>query len=237
MSRLTSKQKTGLDALAGGASREQAAKVAGYANVRNFTAMTKTPKALEYLAHVKKSASLAVQVDAEDLLRQLNAMRLANYSEIIDEQTGVFLPPHQWPDHWQQLVQQVDIVELFEGRGEEREQVGNLHRVKFLPRDRVLKMFGDHVNISGFQQQQVHQHVHLHESADRIAAARSRAQELPTPTAPPTPHPQDFESGSVAGRVGESSVVEGEFEVIPEENMEDRMKEGRTRAKEFGWSI
>lgn len=231
MRNLEKRQKDALDHYALHNDKDKAAAIAGYKNVRSFRALLLKENAISYLENIKRAASAAVQVDAEDLLRQLNNMRLANYSEIIDRETGLFLPVCDWPDHWQQMVQQIDVYEEFEGRGEDREHVGRVHRVKFMPRDKVLKMFGDHVGIKGFQQQQVHQHLHLHQSPERIAAARSRARALPNHTPTPTPHPRGSEDSAPLQGEEECSSLPGDFHVLSDDEFEKR----RGRASAFAW--
>ena len=97
------------------------------------------------------------------------------------------------------MIASVDVVELFDGVGQERQHIGNVHKIKFMDRAKVLKMFGDHVNIAGFQKQELHLHAHLEGSDARITGARNRAHDLPRPSPPPTPHPQGFEPDAVEG--------------------------------------
>jgi phage terminase small subunit len=63
-------------------------------------------------------------------------------------------PIHDWPDIWRKgLVAGVDVEELYEGRGESREYVGRVHKVKLSDRIKRIELIGKHVMVQAFKDQ------------------------------------------------------------------------------------
>lgn len=130
---------------------------------------------LAYIDKVRQTMMVNTQIDAESLLIQLQDMRIADYADIIDDETGCFKKINDWPLIWRQMIDGLEVKEIFERDSDGNNQhIGNLHKVKFVPRAQIMKMFGEHVNIKGFQKE-VHQHLHLHQSPERLTAGRERA--------------------------------------------------------------
>lgn len=146
------------------------------------------PVIADYIAELKENRQIKTEIDAEDLLKQLQAMRISDYADIINPDTGAFKVITDWPLVWRQMIDGLEIKELFERDGDGNNQhIGNLHKIKFVSRTAIMKMFGDHVNIKAFQQKEVHQHLHLHESVDRLSAGRDRARLNEKDVTPSTP--------------------------------------------------
>jgi phage terminase small subunit len=84
-----------------------------------------------------------VKVDSDEILREL--MRLG-YSDIraLYNENGTIKHPTEWPDDVARAVASVEVEELFEGSGENREWIGYTKKVKFWPKDRGLDLLGKH---------------------------------------------------------------------------------------------
>ena len=169
----------------------QAAIRAGYSKKTAYSIgneLLNKPEVKEYIKELREKRQVRTQIDADDLLKQLQAMRISDYADIINPETGAFKIITDWPLVWRQMIDGLEIKELFERDGDGKNQhIGNLHKIKFVSRTAIMKMFGDHVNIKAFQQKEVHQHLHLHESVDRLSAGRDRARLNEKDVTPSTP--------------------------------------------------
>ena len=178
---LTLKNKMFCQELVRCGDKKEAALLAGYAEgsaQQQAQEMLNKPHIKKYMDELNRRRLARTEIDGDALLKQLQEMRLADYADILNPENGEYLPVGDWPPIWRQMISSVDIVEIFEGKGEDRQHVGNVHKIKFIPRDKIMKMFGDHVKVQGFQKTEVHVHAHLHESAARIRQGRERSREI-----------------------------------------------------------
>ncbi|WP_072391938.1 terminase small subunit [Hyphomicrobium sp. CS1BSMeth3] len=153
----------------------QAAIRAGYSE------RTATVQAYELLRHPDVAAAIdaakiersrEVGVDAAWVLRRLAAEAEADIADLYNSEGGL-KPIHEWPLIWRQgLVAGVDVEELFEGRGDDREHVGTLRKIKLSDRTRRLELIGKHISVNAFQD--VIQHKGLDGLRDRLARANGR---------------------------------------------------------------
>ena len=141
-------------------------------------------------------------------------MRISKYSEIINKETQEYKPVHEWPDHWQQMIASVDVVEMFEKDNEgNNKHVGNIHKIKFIGRDKIIKMFGEHVEIKGFQQSNTNNVNITINNTDRLISGRNRAREsLP-----------QIDEGVLIGELVDSSDIDPQARLIDARNRENVM--------------
>lgn len=132
----------------------QAALEAGYSKKTAYSQGSRLLKNVEVRAMIDKfvaERAAKLEIDAEWVLRCLLDNREALISAIFDKETNAILPIHDWPKEFQQgLVMGIESNELFEGKGEDRQLVGYLRKVKFVDRLRVLQLIGQHNKIGAF---------------------------------------------------------------------------------------
>lgn len=91
-----------------------------------------------------------LQVDADWMLKRLIHEAEADLAELYDDD-GRLKPVNEWPEIWRKgLVAGIEVEELFEGRGEDREHVGTLRKVKLADRTKRLELIGRHVDVQAF---------------------------------------------------------------------------------------
>jgi len=56
-------------------------------------------------------------------------------------------PVSQWPKVWRQYLSGFDLAEMFEGRGDEREMVGILKKIKWPDKVKNLELIGRHLGM------------------------------------------------------------------------------------------
>lgn len=93
------------------------------------------------------------QVDADWVLTRLAAEAEADIADLYDEDMNL-KPVHEWPEIWRKgLVAGIDVEELFEGRGKDREHIGTVRKLKLSDRIRRIELIGKHVNVQAFREQ------------------------------------------------------------------------------------
>ncbi|MER9847400.1 terminase small subunit [Mesorhizobium sp. M0106] len=167
----------------------EAALRAGYASSSAHAMASRLLDDPEILAAIEQGQQKRldrVGVDADYLLKRLHEEVEADLADLYEEETGSLLPVHEWPEVWRRgLVAGVETEELFDGRGEDRKQIGVARKVKLSDRVRRLEAIGRHVSVAAFRD--TLEVKGLDGLADRLARL-SRAQAL---DAPATDAPQD----------------------------------------------
>lgn len=96
----------------------------------------------------------AVGVTVERVLQELTRMAWVDIGEAFDEQ-GVLKPIHDIPEDVRRAIVSIEVDELWEGTGKDREQVGVTRKVRFADKKgsnellgKYLKMFIDQIEHS-----------------------------------------------------------------------------------------
>lgn len=127
-------------------------KTAGQIGYENL----KKPEIQTCIADLMKARSLRTQWDADKMLLRLGTMLDADIAEIYDEDGGL-RSIHEWPLVFRQgLIAGIEVEELFEGRGEDREHIGRVRKIKIADRSKILEMIGKHVDVQAFKDKVEH---------------------------------------------------------------------------------
>lgn len=198
MSPLTPKQARFVEEYLKDLNATQASVRAGYSEK---TANKQGPRLLEHPAvcaaidAAKVDRSEQVAIDAMWVLRRLVEEATADLADLYDPDTRELRPIEEWPRVWREgLVQGIEVEELFEGRGEDRRQVGLIRKLRLSDRLRRTELIGKHVLIGAFQD--IVRHTGFDDLADRLARASSREIEAVAaphtlPAAVASPHRAD----------------------------------------------
>ncbi|MDP9572400.1 UNVERIFIED_ORG: phage terminase small subunit [Agrobacterium larrymoorei] len=155
-----------------------ATKAAIRAGYSEKTAHSQGPRLLENVGiataieKAKAQRSERTQIDADWLLKRLADEAVADIADLYDENGGL-KPVDQWPLIWRQgLVSGIEVEELFDGRGEDREHIGRVRKVKLSDRIKRLELIGKHVDVQAFREKV---EIEISESvAARLARAKAR---------------------------------------------------------------
>jgi phage terminase small subunit len=132
----------------------QAAIRAGYSEATAYSQGQRLLKHVEVSAAIRaamESRSDRTKVDADWLLRRLADEAEADLCDLFDD-GGRLRQVHEWPVIWRKgLVAGIEVEQIFEGRGEDREQIGRLHKVKLSDRVKRLELIGRHVDVQAFK--------------------------------------------------------------------------------------
>ncbi len=122
---------------------EKTAKEAGYEN------LTK-PHVLELVAELKAQRVEQTGIDAAYVLRRLVEIDQMDVLDIMTDDMSI-KPVSEWPASWRRYLSGFDLADMFEGRGEDREMVGILKKIKWPDKVKNLELLGKHVTVQAFK--------------------------------------------------------------------------------------
>lgn len=132
----------------------QAAIRAGYsakgAEVQGHRLLSNANVARSLQAAQEKRAE-ATMIDAAYVLTRLAEIDALDVIDILNDDMS-FKPISQWPTAWRRYLSGFDIAEMFEGRGDEREMVGLLKKIKWPDKVKNLELLGKHVTVGAFKE-------------------------------------------------------------------------------------
>jgi phage terminase small subunit len=173
----------------------QAAIRAGYSEKtanEQAAQLLKKPEVAKAIEAAKDKRSERADVDALWVLKRLHEEATADIADLYDD-SGNLLPVKEWPEVWRQgLVQGVEVEELFEGHGKDRQRVGTVRKVRLDPRVRRIELIGKHVGVKAFEDTVNVKGVEgLADRLERIARANRGCDEAAriAPSTKPAPAP------------------------------------------------
>ena len=105
----------------------------------------------ELQAQKSRAAEEEFKIDANDLLRDLVAVRQMDVADILDDNDNV-RPVKEWPKIWRQTITSFEVEALLLGKGENRSSVGVLKKIKGPDTLRVFDMIGKHIGVNAFKE-------------------------------------------------------------------------------------
>lgn len=87
-----------------------------------------------------------VEVKADDVLRELQTFGHFDPKDCFGSDGNLLSPPDM-PEHARRALQSFDIEEIWEGKGDERRQVGVVKKVKFWNKPQGLELLGKHIKL------------------------------------------------------------------------------------------
>lgn len=128
---------------------KQAAIRAGYApKSAEVTAshLLSVAKVAEEIRRGAAKREQRTQITADTVLSEFLRIARVDIAEAFDED-GSLKPVHEIPEDIRRAIAGLEVEELFEGRGESRESVGRLRKVKFWDKNRALESLAKHLGL------------------------------------------------------------------------------------------
>lgn len=119
---------------------EQASRLLANVNVQSF------------VAELKATRIEQTGIDATYVLRRLVEIDQMDVLDIMTDDMSL-KPVSEWPASWRRYLSGFDLAEMFEGRGDDREMVGILKKIKWPDKVKNLELLGKHVTVQAFKEQ------------------------------------------------------------------------------------
>jgi len=105
----------------------------------------------EYIARLKQERVNKVQVDAAYVLNRLVEIDQMDFLDILNDDHSI-KPPSEWPKVWRTYLSAIDMAEIWEGSGDERQMTGMLKKIKWPDKVKNLELLGKHVDVMAFKE-------------------------------------------------------------------------------------
>lgn len=127
------------------------------------------------IAELMEERNKRLRVSADYVLLRLVEIDQMDVIDILNDDMSI-KPVSEWPKVWRQYLTGFELADMFEGRGDEKELVGILKKIKWPDKVKNLELIGKHVDVMAFKERmEVNVNVTI---ADRMAAARRRLKDL-----------------------------------------------------------
>ncbi|EDY1261877.1 terminase small subunit [Salmonella enterica] len=126
------------------------------------------------IAELMEERNKRLRVSADYVLLRLVEMDQMDVIDILNDDMSI-KPVSEWPKVWRQYLTGFELADMFEGRGDEKELVGILKKIKWPDKVKNLELIGKHVDVNAFKERlEVSGTVTI---ADRMAKGRRRVKE------------------------------------------------------------
>lgn len=150
----------------------------------------------EFIAVEIRERSKRTGMDADRLLMSLVEMLEADIGDILKDD-NTFKPIKEWAPVWRKMYIGSSTKLLYDGYGKDRENIGEIIKMKFLDRTKILEMIGKHVKVGAFEKEEVNFNFYG-DMQTRILKGRDRlgapSKALPLDVKNVTPEPVAHES-------------------------------------------
>lgn len=127
------------------------------------------------IAELMEERNKRNRVSADYVLMRLVEIDQMDVIDILNDDMSI-KPVSDWPKVWRQYLTGFELADMFEGRGDEKELVGILKKIKWPDKVKNLELIGKHVDVNAFKERlEVSGTVTI---ADQMAKARQRVKKL-----------------------------------------------------------
>lgn len=120
------------------AAKEQASRLLTNANVATAVEKALSARSDRTLINADYVLNRLVEIDKMDVL------------DIMGDDMSL-KPVSEWPSVWRQYLSGFEVAEMFEGKGESRDMVGILKKIKWPDKVKNLELLGKHVGVQAFK--------------------------------------------------------------------------------------
>lgn len=131
----------------------QAAIRAGYASRRAHVTGAELygkPEIRARINELKQERIDQLGIDANYVLMRLVEIDRLDVADILEDDLSI-KPLSAWPESWRRYLSGFNLAEMFEGRGDDREMVGILKKIKWPDKVKNLELLGRHVSVQAFK--------------------------------------------------------------------------------------
>ena len=110
----------------------------------------------ERLAMLITARTNRVDIGADYVLKRLVEIDQMDVIDIFNDDMKGFKPLKEWPKAWRQFLSAIDLAEITEGYGDDKEIVGVLKKIKWPDKTKNLELIGKHVDVQAFKERVSH---------------------------------------------------------------------------------
>ncbi|EKZ6360742.1 terminase small subunit [Klebsiella aerogenes] len=99
---------------------------------------------------LKRERIAHLGIDANYVLLRLVEIDQMDVADIFNGDMSL-KPVIDWPPVWRRYLSGFDLAEMFEGRGDDREMIGFLKKVKWPDKVKNLELIGKHISVQAFK--------------------------------------------------------------------------------------
>ena len=114
------------------------------------------PEVKNRIAELVEERTNKADITAEYVLKRLVEIDQMDFLDIMKVDVSGFKPLDEWPRIWRQYISAIDLAEIHEGYGEDREMVGILKKIKWPDKTKNLELLGKHVDVQAFRERVTH---------------------------------------------------------------------------------
>jgi phage terminase small subunit len=128
------------------------------------------------ITELQGDISEITKIDAAYVRERHVAIDQMDFIDILEDD-GSLKPIRDWPKIFRQYLNSFEIAELWEGRRDEKEQIGVLKKIKWPDKMKNLELLGKHVDVQAYKER-VEQSGELDVNVSDKAKRRKRIEEL-----------------------------------------------------------
>ena len=126
------------------------------------------------IAELMEERNKRLRVSADYVLLRLVEIDKMDVIDILNDDMSI-KPVSEWPKVWRQYLTGFELADMFEGRGDEKELVGILKKIKWPDKVKNLELIGKHVDVNAFRERlEIDVKMTI---AEKMAKARKRVQD------------------------------------------------------------
>ncbi|WP_444917633.1 terminase small subunit [Microbulbifer sp. JMSA003] len=122
----------------------------------NGAELLRNTEVAKYIGKAQRARPERTQINADYVLNRLVEIDQMDVLDILQDD-GSLKPISEWPKVWRQYLAGMDLAELWEGRGDEREVIGVLKKIKWPDKLKNLELLGKHVGVQAFRDRVNHE--------------------------------------------------------------------------------
>ena len=107
------------------------------------------------ITQLQQESAKRLGVTSDFVLLRLLEIDEMDLVDIIDDEMN-FKPFSEWPRVWTRFLSAIDLAEINEGKGDEKQMVGILKKIKWPDKIKNLEMIGKHIDIGAFRERVTH---------------------------------------------------------------------------------
>ncbi|WP_259677859.1 terminase small subunit, partial [Salmonella enterica] len=103
------------------------------------------------IAELMEERNKRLRVSADYVLLRLVEIDQMDVIDILNDDMSI-KPVSEWPKVWRQYLTGFELADMFEGRGDEKELVGILKKIKWPDKVKNLELIGKHIDVNAFKE-------------------------------------------------------------------------------------